>query len=68
MDIRIHDVVAKTQVVDADSLLTPAVLARIVQAVLAAQAAQRQDEHARRRDTRVGDGEGECGCGGEGAQ
>lgn len=66
MDIRIHDVVANTRVVDADSLLTPAVLARIVQAVLAAQVAQRQDDRARQRDTRVGDGEGECGCQGGG--
>lgn len=58
--VHIRDVVAQTQVLDGDSLLTPAVLARIVTAVLAAQRAQQQDEEARRRDTQVGGGD--CGC------
>lgn len=57
--VHIRDVVAQTHVLDGDSLLTPAVLARIVAAVLAAQRAQQQDEDARRRDTQIG---GDCGC------
>lgn len=55
-EVHIRDVVAQTQVLDGDSLLTPAVLARIVAAVLAAQRTQQQDEQARRRDTQVGGG------------
>lgn len=57
--VHIRDVVAQTQVLDGDSLLTPAVLARIVAAVLAAQRTQQQDEDARRRDTQIA---GDCGC------
>lgn len=57
--VHIRDVVAQTQVLDGDSLLTPAVLARIVAAVLAAQRTQQQDEDARRRDTQIA---GDCSC------
>ena len=37
MNVRIHDIVAQTQVVDGDSLLTPQVMARIVRAVMQAR-------------------------------
>jgi len=66
MSVRIRDVVARMQVVDGDSLLTPPILARIVAAVTDAMEVARDDEHSRKRDTRVG---GMC-CGhgdGEGA-
>ena len=54
MDVRIREVVAQTQVVDGDSLLTPQVLARIVRAVQQALQAQAEDDQARQRDTQLG--------------
>lgn len=53
MNVRIHDIVAQTQVVDGDSLLTPQVMARIVAAVMQALQAQGEDDKARRRDTQL---------------
>jgi hypothetical protein len=64
MDVRIHDVVARMQVVDGDALLTPQLLARIVSAVSQAMAEAKADEHSRKRDTRIGGAGGCCdGCG-----
>ncbi len=59
---RIRDVVANMQVVDGDSLLTPQLMARIVTAVMSAMESQREDDHARRRDTKVGGAAGSGGC------
>lgn len=59
MQTRIREVVANTQVVDGDALLTPLVMARIVSAVMAAMKASQDDESARQRDTRIG-GSGTC--------
>jgi len=59
MQTRIREVVANTQVVDGDALLTPIVMARIVTAVMAAMKATRNDDEARQRDTRIG-GAGAC--------
>lgn len=56
MNVRIRDVVAQTQVVDGDSLLTPQVMARIVSAVMQALQAQGDDDKARRRDTQLAGG------------
>ena len=54
MQIRIKDVVANTQVVDGDALLTPLVMARIVTAVMASIKATTEDDKARQRDTHIG--------------
>ncbi len=54
MSVCIRDVVARMQVVDGDSLLTPQMLARIVSAVTQSLAACEQDERSRKRDTKVG--------------
>lgn len=59
MQTRIREVVANTQVVDGDALLTPLVMARIVSAVMAAMKASQDDESARQRDTRLGS-QGTC--------
>ena len=59
MQVRIRDVVANTQVVDGDALLTPMVMARIVSAVMASIKATQDDDKARQRDTHVG-GAGKC--------
>jgi len=64
MQTRIREVIANTQVVDGDALLTPLVMARIVTAVMAAMKASQADDSARRRDTHIGDA-GAC-CGGPG--
>ena len=66
MQTRIREVVANTQVVDGDALLTPLVMARIVSAVMAAMKATQNDDSARQRDTHIG-GAGACGhCQGKG--
>jgi hypothetical protein len=52
--VRIHEVVGTVRMVDGESLLSPAVLERIVAAVLQAASADRRDEQSRRRDTRIG--------------
>ena len=61
MNVHVRDVVARMQVIDGDSLLTPQVLARIVAAVKQALEACDDDERSRKRDTRVADDDG-CGC------
>jgi hypothetical protein len=65
--VRIREVVGTVRVVDGESLLTPALLERIVAAVLQSLGHQRRDDESRRRDTRIGGGDGGCsdGCGGE---
>ena len=65
MNVRIHDIVAQTQVVDGDSLLTPHVMARIVAAVMQALQAQGEDDKARRRDTQLA---GSACCDGHGGK
>jgi hypothetical protein len=64
MSVRVRDVVARMQVVDGDSLLTPQMLARIVTAVKEALDACNEDERSRRRDTKVA-ADDRCGCGEE---
>jgi len=66
MNVRIHEIVAQTQVVDGDSLLTPPVMARIVAAVLHALQMQNDDDRARRRDTQLAGGTCCDGQGGKG--
>jgi hypothetical protein len=56
MNVRIHEIVAQTQMIDGDSLLTPQVMARIVAAVLQALQTQDDDDKARRRDTQLSGG------------
>lgn len=58
-DVRIREAAVSMRVVDGESLLTPALLERIVEAVQAAAARQQEHEEARRRDTRLSAG---CGC------
>jgi hypothetical protein len=57
--VRVREVVGTVRVVDGESLLSGPMLERIVNAVLEAMRADRQDEESRRRDTRIGDGEGD---------
>ncbi|MEJ5990267.1 hypothetical protein WG902_09730 [Ramlibacter sp. PS3R-8] len=64
-DVRIREAAVSMRVVDGESLLTPALLERIVDAVQAALAAQHDAAQARRRDTRLSAG-GACGCSGSG--
>ena len=64
-DVRIREAAVSMRVVDGESLLTPALLERIVDAVQAALAAQHEATQARRRDTRLSVGGG-CGCSGSG--
>lgn len=63
MDTRIRETAVSLSVVDGESLLSPALAARLIAAMLEASQAQREDEERRRRDTRVGEG---CGCDGGG--
>jgi hypothetical protein len=60
-DVRIREAAVSMRVVDGESLLTPVLLERIVDAVQAALAAQHEAMQARRRDTRLSGGDG-CGC------
>jgi hypothetical protein len=53
MDVRIQNITGTVTAVGGDALLSPAVLERIVTAVLAALAEQRLREHRASRDTRV---------------
>jgi hypothetical protein len=62
-DVRIREAAVSMRVVDGESLLTPVLLERIVDAVQAALAAQHEAAQARRRDTRLS-GSGGCGCAG----
>ena len=64
-DVRIREAAVSMRVVDGESLLTPALLERIVEAVQAALAAQHEATQARRRDTRLSGGAA-CGCSGDG--
>ncbi len=60
--VRVKEVVTTMRVVDGDSVLSPALVERLVSAVLDAMQRGRRDEAARRRDTRIGGG---CGEGGD---
>jgi len=61
--VEINELVSTVRVVDRESLVSGPVLARIVEAVLAAARNERRDEENRRRDTRLDaedrDGEGD---------
>jgi hypothetical protein len=57
--VRVREVVGTVRIVDGESLLSGPLLERIVTAVLEAMRADRHDEESRRRDTRIGDGEGD---------
>jgi hypothetical protein len=63
MTVQVRNVVANMTVVDAESLLSPAVLEHIVEAVRQAQDMARADERSRRRDTKVGGCCDECADG-----
>jgi hypothetical protein len=63
MEARVREASVTMSALDGESLLSPQLMARVVSAVLAALAAQREGEASRRRDTRVG---ADCGCGGNG--
>ena len=54
MDTRIRETALSLTVVDGESLLSPALAARLIAAVLEAAQSQREDEDRRRRDTRIG--------------
>jgi hypothetical protein len=58
MSVHVRNVVATMTVVDAEALLSPVLLERIVRAAAKAQEAQRADERSRVKDTKIGD----CGC------
>jgi hypothetical protein len=58
LEARVREAAVTVSALDGDSLLSPALMARVVAAVLAALGAQREAEESRRRDTRVGG----CGC------
>jgi hypothetical protein len=60
MDTRIRETALSLTVVDGESLLSPALAARLIAAVLEASQSQREDEDRRRRDTRI-DADGGCG-------
>ena len=62
MEARVREAAVTMSAVDGESLLSPQLMTRLVAAVLAALAAQRESEASRRRDTRVGAG---C-CGDDG--
>jgi hypothetical protein len=53
MDTHIREAALSLTVVDGESLLTPALAARLIAAVLEASQAQREEEGRRRRDTRL---------------
>jgi hypothetical protein len=62
MEARVREVAVSMSAVDGESLLSPQLMQRVVSAVLAALAAQREGEESRRRDVSVG---ADCGCHGE---
>lgn len=59
MEARVREVAVTMSAVDGESLLSPQLMQRVVTAVLAALAAQRESEESRRRDVSVG---ADCGC------
>jgi len=59
MEARVREVAVTMSAVDGESLLSPQLMQRVVAAVLAALAAQREGEESRRRDVSVGE---DCGC------
>ncbi|MCW2714563.1 MAG: hypothetical protein JWN88_1610 [Frankiales bacterium] len=50
MDVRIEELTTAVHAVDPEALLTPAVLGRVVEAVLARLAANERDEQSRGRE------------------
>ena len=63
MQARVREAAVTMSAVDGESLLTPQLMARVVDAVLAALSAQRDAEQRRRRDTQVdGRSDSHCGC------
>lgn len=52
--VRIREVTGTMRLMDGESLLTPAVMERIVAAVMQAIDGERRDRASRRRDTRIG--------------
>jgi hypothetical protein len=58
--VHIREVVGTVRMVDGESLLTAPMLERIVDAVMRALAADRQDEDRRHRDTSIGSCNGDC--------
>ena len=66
--VRVREVLGTVRVVDGESLLAPALLERIVSAVLQAIGEERRDDRSRRRDTRIGGACGDDCAGGEEAR
>lgn len=56
MEINIQEVVSSVRAVDSESLVSPAVLTRIVAAVAEAMRQSEQQDRRGRRDTRIGVG------------
>jgi len=56
MDVRVQNVTGTVTAVGSDALLSPAVLDRIVAAVMAALEEKHLRERSARRDTKVGSG------------
>jgi len=59
MDVRVQNVTGNVTAIGSDALLTPAVLERIVAAVMAAMEEKRLRDHRAMRDTKVSAGGGE---------
>ncbi|NRB36751.1 MAG: hypothetical protein HRU31_18915 [Rhodobacteraceae bacterium] len=57
-EIRIGDLTSSIEVTDTDSLLSPRVLAQIVQAVIEETERRERDAQSRDAQTRIGDGGG----------
>jgi hypothetical protein len=57
MEARVREAAVTMSAVDGESLLSPQLMQRVVSAVLAALAAQRQGDESRRHDTHIDDGE-----------
>ena len=64
MNVRIRDIALQMRMVDGESLLTPALLERISVAVAEQLRGEREEEHTRRRDVRIGGDSCGGGCGG----
>lgn len=60
MTVFVRNVAATARVMDAEALLSPQVLDRIVGAVLEALEGRKADEHSRAQDTKIGG----ASCGG----
>ena len=58
MEARVREASVEMSAVDGESLLSPQLMARVVSAVLATLAAQRETEASQRRDKRIGG----CDC------